>query len=138
MNSIAPGSITTLDVVRAQMFVAEILGDQALAPSINVPVIVPLFSQSLHALPAGYTTTDGAGSATLSMAYESTEFAGKVLRALKDEAGIIAPSFPEGVARIHPLGKLTDSEKGLVDAAVPELALSIEKGVTSIESESKL
>lgn len=33
---------------------------------------------------------------------------------------------------------MTDSEKGLVDAAVPELAVSIEKGVTSIESESKL
>lgn len=32
---------------------------------------------------------------------------------------------------------MTDSEKGLVDAAVPELAVSIEKGVTFIES-SKL
>ncbi|KAI0718482.1 malate dehydrogenase [Fomitopsis betulina] len=188
--------VTTLDVVRAQTFVAEVLGDLALAPSINVPVvgghsgvtIVPLFSQSSHPLPAGYATTDlevltkrvqfggdevvkakdGAGSATLSMAYAGAEFAGKVLRALKGEAGIIAPSFvhltadvsggdavkkaigkeidyfsapvelgPEGVARIHPLGKLTDSEKGLVDAAVPELAVSIEKGVTFIES-SKL
>jgi malate dehydrogenase len=36
---------------------------------------------------------DGAGSATLSMAYAGAEFAGKVLRAVKGEKGIIAPSF---------------------------------------------
>jgi malate dehydrogenase len=36
---------------------------------------------------------DGAGSATLSMAYAGAEFAAKVLRALKGEKGIIAPSY---------------------------------------------
>jgi malate dehydrogenase len=36
---------------------------------------------------------DGAGSATLSMAYAGAEFAEKVLRALKGETGIIAPSY---------------------------------------------
>ncbi|EPS98839.1 hypothetical protein FOMPIDRAFT_1024432 [Fomitopsis schrenkii] len=188
--------VTTLDVVRAQTFIAEVLGDLSLAHSINVPVvgghsgvtIVPLFSQSSHALPAGYAAADlealtkrvqfggdevvkakdGAGSATLSMAYAGAEFAEKVLRALKGEKGIIAPSFvhltadapggdavkkaigkdidyfsapvelgTDGVAKIHPLGELTDSEKALVDAAVPELALNIEKGVSFIEA-SKL
>lgn len=36
---------------------------------------------------------DGAGSATLSMAYAGAEFAQKVLRALKGEQGVIAPSY---------------------------------------------
>lgn len=36
---------------------------------------------------------DGAGSATLSMAYAGAEFAAKVIRALKGEKGIVAPTF---------------------------------------------
>lgn len=36
---------------------------------------------------------DGAGSATLSMAYAGAEFAGKVLRAIHGEKGIVTPSF---------------------------------------------
>ena len=36
---------------------------------------------------------DGAGSATLSMAYAGAEFTAKVLRAIRGEAGIVAPSF---------------------------------------------
>lgn len=73
--------------------------------------IVPLLSQSSHPLPANFTdhdtlikriqfggdevvkAKDGAGSATLSMAYAGAEFASKVLRAVKGEKGIIAPSF---------------------------------------------
>ena len=39
----------------------------------------------------------------------------------------------DGVAKIHSLGKLTDGEKALVDAAVPELVVNIEKGVSFIE-----
>ncbi|KAG6841794.1 hypothetical protein C0991_006678 [Blastosporella zonata] len=176
--------VTTLDVVRASTFVAEILGDLSLAPSVVVPVvgghsgvtIVPLLSQSSHPLPAGikeddYKTLvkriqfggdevvkakDGAGSATLSMAYAGAEFAAKIIRALKGEKGITAPSFvslaadpagaaeltaelgqqleffsstvelgSEGVAKISPLGKITDEEKELVKAALPELATNI-------------
>lgn len=36
---------------------------------------------------------DGQGSATLSMAYAGAEFATKIIRALKGETGIIAPTF---------------------------------------------
>lgn len=36
---------------------------------------------------------DGAGSATLSMAFAGAEFTEKAIRALKGEKGIIAPSF---------------------------------------------
>ncbi|KAJ7270907.1 NAD-malate dehydrogenase [Mycena rebaudengoi] len=113
--------VTTLDVVRASTFVAEILGKPGSSPDVVVPVvgghsgvtIVPLLSQSSHALPKDITSDayealvkriqfggdevvkakDGAGSATLSMAYAGAEFTGKILRALKGEKGIVAPSF---------------------------------------------
>ncbi|KAG2344235.1 malate dehydrogenase [Suillus weaverae] len=113
--------VTTLDVVRASTFVSEILGDRSLSPSVSVPVvgghsgvtIVPLLSQSSHPLPASLDASaldslinriqfggdevvkakDGAGSATLSMAYAGAEFAGKVIRAVKGEKGIVAPTF---------------------------------------------
>ncbi|KAI0713303.1 malate dehydrogenase [Earliella scabrosa] len=113
--------VTTLDVVRASTFVSEILGDLSLAPKVVVPVvgghsgvtIVPLLSQSSHPLPSGFAqdeldkltnriqfggdevvkAKDGAGSATLSMAYAGAEFAEKIIRAVKGEKGIVAPSF---------------------------------------------
>ncbi|KAF9528865.1 lactate/malate dehydrogenase [Crepidotus variabilis] len=113
--------VTTLDVTRASTFVAEILGDLSLSKEVVVPVvgghsgvtIVPLLSQSSHPLPSGFAkesyealvnriqfggdevvkAKDGAGSATLSMAYAGAEFASKVLRAVKGEKGIIAPSY---------------------------------------------
>ncbi|CCM05909.1 uncharacterized protein FIBRA_08147 [Fibroporia radiculosa] len=185
--------VTTLDVVRASTFVSEVLGDLSLASSVTIPVvgghsgvtIVPLFSQSSHPLPAGFSPSDlqalttrvqfggdevvkakdGAGSATLSMAYAGAEFAGKVLRALNGEKGIISPSFvhlscdkaggdslkkvigkeldffsvpvelgPEGVAKLHSLGNLTEFEQSLIQAALPDLESNIEKGVSFIES----
>nr|VWO99069.1 Pre-mRNA-splicing ATP-dependent RNA helicase PRP28 (EC [Ganoderma boninense] len=111
--------VTTLDVVRASTFVAEVHGDLGKAPNVVVPVIgghsgiVPLLSQSSHPLPSGFAqesiealtyriqfggdevvkAKDGAGSATLSMAYAGAEFADKIIRAVKGEKGIVAPSF---------------------------------------------
>jgi len=185
--------VTTLDVVRASTFVSEILGDLSLAPSISVPVvgghsgvtIVPLLSQSSHPLPKDFSESaldtltkriqfggdevvkakDGAGSATLSMAYAGAEFASKVLRAVQGEKGIVAPTYvnltadkeggealkkelgknldyfssqvelgPEGVAKIHTLGKLSPFEEGLIQAALPELEANISKGVSFIET----
>jgi malate dehydrogenase len=182
--------VTTLDVVRASTFVSEVHGDLSLSTSVTVPVvgghsgvtIVPLLSKSSHPLPAStdlaaliqriqfggdevVKAKDGLGSATLSMAYAGAEFAGKVLRAIKGEKGIVAPSFvnlsadkaggevlkkelgqdldyfssqielgPEGVVKIHALGEITGAEKALVDAALPELASNIEKGVSFIDS----
>ena len=75
--------------------------------------IVPLLSQSSHPLPAGLAqedyekltnriqfggdevvkAKDGAGSATLSMAYAGADFAEKLIRAVKGEKGIVAPTF---------------------------------------------
>ncbi|KAJ3937668.1 MAG: malate dehydrogenase [Lentinula lateritia] len=180
--------VTTLDVVRASTFVADIIGDLSKAPDVVVPVvgghsgvtIVPLLSQSSHPLPSGFSgekldalvnriqfggdevvkAKDGAGSATLSMAYAGAEFAIKVINAMKGQKGIIAPSFvhltadpaggealkkeigadleyfsapvelgPDGVIKINPLGNITDAEKKLVEAAVPDLTKNIQTGI---------
>ncbi|KAK0200909.1 L-malate dehydrogenase [Desarmillaria ectypa] len=182
--------VTTLDVVRASTFVGELTKSDP--TSVVVPVvgghsgvtIVPLLSQSSHPLPSSFSATDldalinriqfggdevvkakdGAGSATLSMAFAGAEFANKVVRAVKGEKGIVAPTFvhldaaakktlgveldffsakvelgSEGVKTILPLGELTDKEKGLIAAAIPELQASIEKGEKFItESTQKL
>jgi malate dehydrogenase len=185
--------VTTLDVVRTSTFVSEILGDVSLSTKVVVPVvgghsgvtIVPLLSQSSHSLPSSLSADehaalvkriqfggdevvkakDGAGSATLSMAYAGAEFAAMVLRAVKGEKGIVAPSYvnlaadktggdavkkeigseldyfsskvelgPQGVVKIHPLGKLTVGEEALIKAAVPELDGNIQKGVAFIQA----
>ena len=74
---------------------------------------MPLLSQSSAPLPSGFAqdaleklvnriqyggdevvkAKDGAGSATLSMAYAGAEFANKVIKAVKGERGIVAPTF---------------------------------------------
>ncbi|KAF9447451.1 malate dehydrogenase [Macrolepiota fuliginosa MF-IS2] len=126
--------VTTLDVVRASTFVAEKRGDLALAKEVVVPVvgghsgvtIVPLLSQASHTLPSISTeeydalvkriqfggdevvqAKQGAGSATLSMAYAGAEFATKVLRAIKGEKGIVAPTYVSLAADPHGAALLT-------------------------------
>lgn len=110
--------VTTLDVVRAETFVGEITGAKD-ASKTTIPVIgghsgetiVPLFSQAkpsvnipedkLDALTYRVQfggdevvkAKDGAGSATLSMAYAGFRFAEKVIKAFKGEGGIVEPTF---------------------------------------------
>ncbi|CAA7404279.1 unnamed protein product [Spirodela intermedia] len=109
--------VTTLDVVRANTFVAEVLGVDP--REVNVPVvgghagvtILPLLSQvkppsSFTAEEISYLTDRiqnggtevveakaGAGSATLSMAYAAAKFADACLRGLRGDAGIVECSF---------------------------------------------
>jgi hypothetical protein len=74
---------------------------------------VPLLSKSSHKLPSSLSSEklealttriqfggdevvkakDGAGSATLSMAYAGAEFAAKVIDALSGKKGLVAPSY---------------------------------------------
>ncbi|KAL4725634.1 Malate dehydrogenase, cytoplasmic [Fusarium chlamydosporum] len=98
---------------------------------------------------------DGAGSATLSMAMAGARMADSVLRAVQGEKGVKEPAFvesplykdqgieffssqvelgPEGVEKIHPLGKLDANEEKLVDAALVDLKKNIEKGVAFVAS----
>lgn len=109
--------VTTLDVVRANTFVGEVLG---LDPrEVNVPVIgghagitiLPILSQvnpscSFTSEEVKYLTSRiqnggtevveakaGAGSATLSMAYAAAKFADACLRGLRGDAGIVECSY---------------------------------------------
>jgi len=162
--------VTTLDIVRANAFVAELKGlDPA---TVNVPVIgghagitiIPLISQATPAVEfpadqlkalteriqdAGTEVVKakaGAGSATLSMAYAGARFAFSMIKALNGEAGVVECAYirsditeatyfstpivfgPNGIANNLGLGKLSEYESGLVEAAIKELKGSIKKG----------
>lgn len=167
--------VTTLDVTRASTFVSGLAGKR---PSeVVVPVvgghsgvtIVPLLSQAgsaaqsvqpgeqyeklVHRIQFGgdevVKAKDGAGSATLSMAYAAAVFTNALLRALGGESGVKECSYVEstlypeakffaspitlgkdGVQEIHPVGKISQEEQKLLDAALPELKKNIEKGVS--------
>lgn len=110
--------------------------------------IVPLLSQSSHPLPTGtdlgalvqriqfggdevVKAKDGAGSATLSMAFAGAEFASKVIRALKGEKGIVVPTFVNltsdqagGAALKKEIGTEIDYFSALVELGVCLLSLT--------------
>ncbi|KAI0145908.1 malate dehydrogenase [Hypoxylon sp. NC0597] len=176
--------VTTLDIVRAETFVAEIAGKKT-GSELTVPVIgghsgetiVPLFSKVspsvtipddkydalVNRVQFGgdevVKAKDGAGSATLSMAFAGFRFAEKVLKAAKGEKGLVEPSFvylpgvpggdevakatgldffsvpvelgPNGAEKAtNPLAGITEKEKSLVDVAVKGLKGNIEKGIS--------
>merc|ERR1712096_43338 len=88
----------------------------------------------------------GAGSATLSMAYAAARFTDSMIKAMSGQEGVVECTYvasdvseakyfatpivlgPNGVEKNLGLGVLTDFEKGLLEAAVPELQGSIKKG----------
>lgn len=109
--------ITTLDVVRARRFLAGIVESDPKKTPVTVigghsgATIVPLLSQSqygkgikgetyeklVHRIQFGgdevVKAKDGAGSATLSMAYAGATFTNSLLRGLNGEKGVITPTF---------------------------------------------
>ncbi|KAK4553654.1 Malate dehydrogenase, cytoplasmic [Recurvomyces mirabilis] len=91
----------------------------------------------------------GAGSATLSMAMAGARFAESLLKAAQGQKGVIEPTFvdsplykdqgvtyfasnvelgPNGVEKIHPVGKLTEHEQSLLEVCLKDLKGNIEKG----------
>lgn len=95
----------------------------------------------------------GAGSATLSMAMAGARFAESLLKAAQGEKGVIEPTFvdsplykdqgidffaskvelgPNGVEKIHPVGKITNYEQKLLDNCLTDLKKNIAKGMTSL------
>lgn len=90
----------------------------------------------------------GTGSATLSMAYAGARFAFSLLRGLKGEPNVVECAYvksnivpgvdyfstpvvlgKQGLEKNLGLGKLSDFEQKMVEAARPELQASIKKGV---------
>ncbi|KAF2870453.1 lactate/malate dehydrogenase [Massariosphaeria phaeospora] len=107
--------VTTLDVVRASRFIAQLNGTDPATENITVvgghsgATIVPLLSQSGQNLEgdklAEYVrrvqfggdevvkAKDGAGSATLSMAMAGARFAESLLKAAQGQKNVIEPTF---------------------------------------------
>lgn len=96
----------------------------------------------------------GAGSATLSMAMAGARFAESLLKATQGQKGVVEPTFvdsplykdrgceffasnvelgPNGVEKIHPVGKITDYEQNLLDVCIGDLAKNIVKGTSWVK-----
>ncbi|OJJ43715.1 hypothetical protein ASPZODRAFT_145660 [Penicilliopsis zonata CBS 506.65] len=180
--------VTTLDVVRAETFTQKYTGQKNPAHT-KIPVIgghsgetiVPIFSKAspsftipddkyddlIKRVQFGgdevVQAKDGAGSATLSMAYAGYRFAESVIKAAKGEKGIIEPTFiylpgvvggeeiaeatgvqffstpvelgPNGAEKaINILDGITDKESRLLEACKAGLQGNILKGVDFIKS----
>jgi len=167
--------VTTLDVVRANTFVAE---NQKLdVKKLNVPVIgghagttiLPLLSQVpgtnfseadiaalTHRIQFGgdevVKAKDGAGSATLSMAYAGQIFTSRVLEGLSGAPNVVECSFVEnnltaapffstpirlgknGVEEVLHFGKLSAFEQKGLDAMLPDLVAQAKKGVEFVKN----
>ncbi|KAH8431222.1 malate dehydrogenase [Aspergillus melleus] len=159
--------VTTLDVVRAETFTQEFSG-QKNPSAVKIPVvgghsgetIVPLFSKTSPSfqIPADkydalvnrvqfggdevVKAKDGAGSATLSMAFAGFRFAESVIKASKGEKGIVEPTFvylpgvPGGEAIAKATGVEFFSTQVELGAKGAEKAINLLDGVT--EQEKKL
>ncbi|RKF64078.1 Malate dehydrogenase, mitochondrial [Golovinomyces cichoracearum] len=100
---------------------------------------------------------DGSGSATLSMAMAGARFADSLLKAASGQKGIVEPAFvdsplfkeqgveffasgvelgPEGIEKIHKIGKIAPEEEKLLEVALTELKNNIAKGVSFVEENS--
>lgn len=161
--------VTTLDVIRANTFVGSHMGQDPATLDVTVIgghagiTILPLFSRV-----PGFTATDdelealtvrtqfggdevvkakdGAGSATLSMAYAGFKFTEHVLKGLAGETNTQcafvessitdAPFFaspcefgPNGVEKVMGFGELSPYEQSWFDKMMPDLKKQIQKGV---------
>ncbi|SPP73250.1 malate dehydrogenase, mitochondrial-like [Drosophila guanche] len=163
--------ITTLDVVRARTFVGDFLNVNP--AKVNLPVIgghagktiLPIFSQCCpsfqcqledirrltHRIQEAGTEVvnakDGAGSATLSMAYAAARFVNSLLRGLSGEPDVMecayvgykSPCLPffatplmlsaKGIEQNLGLPHLDDFERQSLEQMLPELEQSIQKGI---------
>merc|ERR1711902_167141 len=162
--------VTTLDVVRSNAFIGTMKNiDPA---KVNCPVvgghagvtIMPLISQCTPAVEFDAATLkalteriqdagtevvkakDGAGSATLSMAYAAARFTDSLIKGMNGQEGVVECAYiqsdvteatyfatpivlgPNGVEKNLGLGTLTAFEQDLLKAAIPELNGSIKKG----------
>ncbi|CAH1760253.1 15006_t:CDS:2 [Entrophospora sp. SA101] len=104
---------------------------------------------------------DGTGSATLSMAHAGAVFASYIFDAtIKGKTGIVVQAYvninkihlkdkidgleyfssnielgPNGISKIYPIGDISEYEKTLLNAAIPELRANINKGVSFIQEQ---
>lgn len=162
--------VTTLDVVRAKTFVSENQKTDVTKTNVTVigghagTTILPLLSQVAgakfseedvaaltHRIQFGgdevVKAKEGAGSATLSMAYAAQIFTRRLLSAMSGEKNVVecafvenkltaAPYFatpvrlgPNGVEEVLPFGKLSAFEQKGLDSMLPDLIAQAKKGL---------
>jgi malate dehydrogenase len=167
--------VTTLDVVRANTFVSENQKTDVSKANVRVigghagTTILPLLSQvpgakfsdaDIAALTNRIQfggdevvkAKDGAGSATLSMAFAGQVFTSRLLSAIAGEKNVIECSFvennltkapffstpvrlgPNGVEEVLPFGKLSAAEQKTLDDMMPDLIAQAKKGVEFVNS----
>ncbi|KAJ3009466.1 UNVERIFIED_CONTAM: malate DEHYDROGENASE, NAD-dependent [Siphonaria sp. JEL0065] len=168
--------ITTLDIVRANTFVSGTKNVNVQGTEVSVigghsgVTIIPVLSGTSHSFTEEEVKAltqriqyggdevvkakDGAGSATLSMAYAGSRFANSLLDAtVAKKSGVRECTFvksdvvpgveyfstvvefgPEGVHKIFPVPTLNAYEKTLFDAAIPELKSNIQKGIDFVKN----
>jgi len=167
--------VTTLDVVRTQAFIGELKGLDPQKVQAHVvgghspETMLPLLSQVQGAQfsqaevesltkriqDAGtfvVNAKEGAGSATLSMAYAGARFALALVRALGGETGIVEDTYvqvegqeteylslpvelgPNGVHKILPMPKLSAFEESVYKTAIPVLKQNIDTGVSFMKA----
>ena len=162
--------VTTLDVVRASRFISEVKSTDPATESVTVVgghsgvTIVPLLSEKYPEITGEardaltkriqfggdevVQAKDGAGSATLSMAFAGARMANALLRARAGEKGLSEPAFvdsplfksegidffasevefgPDGVEKINPVPATNDYEKTLIAACLKDLKGNIKK-----------
>jgi malate dehydrogenase len=166
--------VTTLDVVRSKTFVGEHLKTDPRKVEVNVigghagTTILPLLSQISnakfsaedikalsHRIQFGgdevVKAKDGAGSATLSMAYAGYLFTVSLLRALNGEKNVVECTFTEnkvsdasffstptrlgknGVEEHLSFGKLSNFEQETYNSMIGDLKTQIQKGVAFVK-----
>ncbi len=170
--------VTTLDIVRASTFVGQVKKVSPIETKVPVigghsgATIIPVLSALglefdaaerdalVNRIQFGgdevVKAKNGAGSATLSMAFAGARFVDSLLQAtVLKKTGITECTFintnvaagldffativelgPEGVAKAHPLPTLNEYEQKLFAAAVPELKASIQKGIEFVAKAS--
>jgi len=170
--------VSTLDVVRAQSFIGELKNKDPSKIQVDVigghspETMIPVLSQvkdisfseqeikdlTQRIKDAGtfvVNAKDGAGSATLSMAYAASNFAASLLKALNGESvrevayidtkslGVHTPNpyfglafemNKDGITKVHDIPKLSEFEQEQLKEATTALEGNINTGVTFVSS----
>eukprot|EP01040_Poterioochromonas_malhamensis_P014927 gene14927-16614_t len=167
--------VTTLDVVRANTFVAEARGIHT--GNLHIPVIgghagttiLPLFSQVkeakftseeveqlTHRVQFGgdevVKAKNGAGSATLSMAYAAHTFTSRLLQAMGGDEDVLECAFVEnsftsspflatpvylgrdGIQEVVHYGRLSNFEEKALQSLLPDLIQQVQKGIDFVKN----
>ncbi|KAF4015842.1 hypothetical protein G4228_007038 [Cervus hanglu yarkandensis] len=136
--------VTTLDIVRANAFVAEL----KCTPKVEFPQdqLTTLIGRIQEAGTEVVKAKAGAGSATLSMAYAGARFVFSLVDAMNGKEGVVECSFvksqetdcpyfstplllgKKGIEKNLGIGKVSPFEEKMIAEAIPELKASIKKG----------